>query len=344
MKQFFEIIDIFGTKLNFNLDKKEVFKTPLGGFFTTLTMGFIALFTFFFGYDFYFKLNPVIYTNTFVPDEYDDPLLLTPENLVIAWRVENVDGSKIDFDKIIYPIQIEKYFKKNENESLEVVYKKEMPIKKCDKSNAKINEFTNFFNIEDWYCFDWSDGEKKIGGFWDGDYVLYYQLYLYLCDKGIDYSSSNPSCTKMEDYWKSETKNGGGMTISIMYPQYYLSSEDLVNPLRITYKNYYYYFSPKTFEIDRFFFNLITLIDDQGWIFEDIHSKTSLSLNKIGNDQNVNDIVDGKSSQMYQLNLYIEKGSQSIKRSYTKIQDVEVKVEGIIMLFFSLMNTFFSSH
>jgi len=148
----------------------------------------------------------------------------------------------------------------------------------------------------------------------------------------------------MEDYWKSETKNGGGMTISIMYPQYYLSSEDLVNPLRITYKNYYYYFSPKTFKIDRFFFNLITLIDDQGWIFEDIHSKTSLSLNKIGNDQNVNDIVDGKSSQMYELNLYMEKGSQSIKRSYTKIQDVEVKVEGIIMLFFSLMNTFFNSH
>ncbi len=347
MKDNLEMIDILGTKFNFNINQKQTFKTPLGGFFTIIIIGIVVFFSFFFGLDFYYKTNPLIFTSTIVPDRYDDPLLLTPENLVIAWRIENYDGTKIDFDKVIYPVQIENYFKKNENDTFEIIYQREMHMRKCDKSNAKMREFTDFNKLDDWYCFDWTDGNKTFGGFWDGDYVIWYQLYLYLCDKGIEYSSSNPNCTKMEDYWKFETENGGGVAISIMYPEYYFSAEDSVDPLRITYKNFYYYLSPRTFKIDRFFFNKITLFDDQGWIFEDTYSKTLLSFNKIGDDQNINDIVDGKSSKFYEANLYIEKASIIIKRSYLKIQDVGAKVGGIIkviLLIFVQLNSFFSKY
>ncbi len=347
MKDVLEVIDIFGTKFNFNVRQKETFNTHLGGFFTIITLGIVVFFSFFFGTDFYYKTNPLIFTSTIVPDRYDDPLLLTPEGLVIAWRIENADKLKTDFDKVIYPVQIENYSKKNENDTMEIIYQRKMPLRKCDKSNAKMREFTDFNKLDDWYCFDWTDGNKTFGGFWDGDYVKYYQLYLYLCDKRAVYSSSNPNCTNIDDYWNYETKNGGSVAISIMYPVYYFSAEDSVDPLRITYKNFYYYFSPKTFKIDRFFFNKITLFDDQGWIFEDKEKTTLLSMNRMANDQNINEIVDGKTSQFYEINLYMEKASIIIKRSYLKIQDVGAKVGGIIkviLLIFGLLNSFFSAY
>ncbi len=347
MQNILEYVDIFGTKFNFNVNERDTFKTPLGGFLTILTIGLIVFFSFFFGTDFYYKVNPIIFSNTIVPDRYEDPILLTPENLVIAWRIEDPFSLKISTDKVIYPIQRQSYFKSNAQGDLDMIYIKDLPITTCNENNAKMKEFTEFNKLENWNCFDWSEEEKRLGGFWDGDYVLWYQLYLYLCDKGVEYSSSNPNCTNLEDYWKFETKHGGGLAISFMYPEYYLSAEDTVNPLRIFYKNYYYFFSPNTYKIDRFFFNKITLFDDQGWIFEDIRNKTLLSINKIQDDQNINNIKDGKSSQMYEFNLYVEKASKTFKRSYTKIQDVGAKVGGmikVILVIFGFLNSFFSSH
>ncbi len=135
--------------------------------------------------------------------------------------------------------------------------------------------------------------------------------------------------------------------MSIMYPNFYFASDDLRDPLRITYKNYYYYFNLKSFKIDRLFFNKVTLNDDRGWILEDTKSSSMLSLNRIQSDQNLNEIFDGSSSQIYEFNLYMEKSSLVIRRSFMKIQDVSAKVGGLIkfiMTVFSLLDMFFSGH
>ncbi len=351
MKNILVMIDIFGTRFNFNINEKEIYKTPLGGFFTLISLGIVVFFTFFFGIDFYYKTNPSIYTNTMVPDRYDDPLLLTPENLVIAWRIEDNHGIRVDFDKIIYPIQHINYYKKNEINDLENVYSKEIPITKCNKSNAKMKEFTNFHKFDEWYCFDWSHRNNTFGGYWDGDYVTWFQLSLYLCDRGHNeieafIYSNRTNCTIMSDYTNIETQKGG-LSLSIMYPEYYFNPKDLVNPLQISYKNYFNFFTPQLRKIDRFYFNKVTVFDDKGWIFEDIQNKTLLSMNRNLPDLNINNIKNGTLSRFYEVNFYMEKGYKTIKRSFLKIQDVGAKLGGIIkviLLIFGSFNSFFSSH
>ncbi len=237
-------------------------------------------------------------------------------------------------------------YKRNEKDQLDLVDDVPMELTKCSSENAKVKEFSNNIKLDDWYCFDWSKGNFTFGGFWDGDYVDAFQTLLFLCENGGEYNASNPKCTKLKDYQEFSNLYRG-LQMSIMYPQFYFAADDLKNPLKITYKNYYYYFNLKTFKIDRLFFNQISLNDDQGWIFEDTKTSTILSFNRLQSDQNLNEIFDGASSQLYEFNLYMEKSSQVIRRSFMKIQDVSAKVGGIIdltMRAFFLIDMFFSNY
>ena len=229
---------------------------------------------------------------------------------------------------------------------MEIISNLDIPIKKCNNENANIPELNKYFNNEDWYCYDWSLENFTFGGFFDGEYADFFQTMFFLCPNGETYTEGKNNCTGLMDYNDYDVSNGG-LQISVMYPQFYFVPEDLLNPLRITYKNYYYYFSLETFKIDRFFFNKITLLDDKNWIFEDISEKSIVTYNRISMDQNYNEIKNGTSSQFYEMNFYMEKSSQLIKRSYMKIQDVSAKVGGfmkIIMTVCSLISMLFNYH
>ena len=135
--------------------------------------------------------------------------------------------------------------------------------------------------------------------------------------------------------------------MSIMYPESYFSADDIKNPLKLFYKNYYYYFGINSQKIDRLFFNKISIKDDQGWIFEDIKESSLLSLSRIQSDLNFAEIKDGSISRFYEFNLYMEKKSMIIKRSFMKIQDVSAKVGGLIKLvmsLFAIFNSAFNFH
>ncbi len=348
IKNILTKIDFFGATFGFTINKREKYKTALGGIFSIMNLTIIGIFTIFFGQDFYYRINPMVYLNTIVPDKYDPPLVLKPENFTFAWRIES-NKLALNFSNTLYPVMRRFRYKRDEKDVLDLVDDIPLEMTKCNAENTKLKEFKDNFKLDDWYCFDWTKNVKDgftFGGFWDGDYVNGFQTLLYLCENGGVYNASNPKCTKLEDY-REFSNLYKGLQISIMYPQYFFAADDVKDPLRITYKNYYYYFNLKTFKIDRLFFNKVTLNDDRGWILEDTKSSSMLSLNRIQSDQNLNEIFDGSSSQLYEFNLYMEKSSQMIRRSYMKIQDVSAKVGGIIkfiMTVFSLLDMFFSGH
>jgi len=346
MKQLFQMIDIYGNKFNFKLNGNDNFKTFSGGILTVITIVFVIIFAFFFGQDFYYGKNPIIYTTTKVPEKYDDPIPITPKNFVFAWRIEDYDKRFLDFKGYIYALSSWAIFTKDADGSLSMKEKIFFNDVKCNPENAQVEEFTKSHILNDWYCYDFSKGNFTFGGFWDGDYVVILQTALFLCKDGKTYSKDSPDCVNLENYKEFETKNRA-LQISILYPQFYFEADDLQQPLKMTYKNYYYYFNLKTSKIDRFFFSIIKLRDDRGWIFEDVKESSILSYNRNQGDQNINEIVEGGSSAFYELNLYMEKSSQIINRSYMKIQDLSAKVGGMIkfvMTVLSFLNYYYNNH
>ena len=252
--------DIFGTRFGFTLNNEEKFKTAFGGILTVLTLTIISIFSVVFG-QVYYRINPSIYQSPFVPEKYDTPMALRPDNFTLAWRIEADNKYALNFSKIIYPVMKHFKYKRNEKEQLELINDVTLELTKCSAENAKVKEFSNNFKLDDWYCFDWTKGNFTFGGFWDGDYLNAFQTLLFLCENGVVYNATNSRCTKLEDYHMFSNLYYG-LQISIMYPQYYFSSDDSKNPLRITFKNYNYYFNLKTFKIDRLFFNKVTLDDE----------------------------------------------------------------------------------
>jgi hypothetical protein len=208
MKNFLELIDTYGTRFTFRTQNRDNYKTSLGGIFTFITISIIVVFSFFFGQDFYYGTNPLIYTDTIVPEKYDPSIKVTPENFVIAWRIEDFRKIFADVSGIIYPITYHFQLRRDENGSLNEISNEPMPQVRCNEKNAKVFEFTNNNKFEDWFCYDWSSLNYTFGGFFDGDFVDAFQTVLYMCKDGAKYDSSNENCTKLEDYQDFESKNG----------------------------------------------------------------------------------------------------------------------------------------
>ncbi len=238
-------IDIFGTKFGFKLEKQETYKTALGGTLTIITSTIVVLFAIFFGQDFYNRINPSVYTDLIVPQKYDPPVTLAPENFTIAWRLENYIKLSANFTRIIYPEMHNIRFKRNEttNEMEQLEYKI-LEMTKCNYSAKNDDEFSKNYKLDEWYCFDWSNRDFSFGGNWDGDYINYFMVGLYLCEAGQAYNETNPNCTSIDEYDKFISENGV-LSMSILYPQYYFAADDVSNPLRVSYRNFYYYLPVK---------------------------------------------------------------------------------------------------
>jgi len=281
-----------------------------------------------------------------VPEKYDPPVTLTPENFTIAWRIEDNNKLGVNFTNIIYPVMSRFRNKRNSTTNeMETVEDAVLPLTRCYAENAQRKEFTENYKMEEWYCFDWTSRNFTFGGFWDGDYVNAFRVEVSVCKGGQQYNHTSSDCTKLDDFRDFNSKSGGLM-ISIMYPQFFFAAEDLKNPLRITYRNFYYYLNLKTTKIDRMFFNKVNLKDDQGWIFDDTKLTSTLSFTRMQSEADLKEWYDGSDSYMYSALFYSEKGSQIIRRTFMKIQDVSAKVGGLIklvMTLFSMTNIFFSN-
>jgi hypothetical protein len=345
MSEILRWIDVFGTNFQFTTFKQSKFKTKIGGIISISALITIIVFSFLFGRDFFFKKNPRVLSQLVIPDDYLSPFEMTPENFVIPWRISDDYSRTVNFENIIYPRLTYYQFKKNSTEMKEI----DINVTKCSKENAKIPEFSKKFNIEEWYCFDWNQYKNlTFGGYWDASFVNYFQLVLHTCPGGAAFSQ-NINCTDfdvLKNFMQGETL----IYVDFLYPEYYFVPNDLENPLKIYYKNYYYGLVPNILKKDRLFFRKAFLDDDQGWIFNDPVTKSLYGSSSRDYDISFLDPSDygkpGRSSIIYYMVYYMEKNYDSIQRSYMKFQDLSAVVGGfikIVMLFAGLFSYIFNN-
>lgn len=219
--------------------------------------------------------------------------------------------------------------------------------KRCDNFTGNVTEFYEFQNISNWYCPDWLINEDELGGFWDDNFVYYYEFKIGYCPEAKPYSN-DLKCTKVEDLQKILLSDNPYL-ISILYPKYTFDPTNFENPLQIKFINYYYYLSLELHKTDRIYFKLVTINDDQGWLFTDVKKESRISINRFTSDFSYADIKgyyeEGTSSSLYNLNIYYERDYDQISRSYVKFQNLCADVGGtlkIILTFFGLAAYFYN--
>jgi hypothetical protein len=328
MLNYMKFIDMFGTSFQFTIFKKEKFRTIVGAILTVISFVIILVFSFFFGSDFYYKLNPKVLTEIIQPEIYPPSFELSPENLVLAWRITDSSDLLINYTGIIYPVITYYNFHLNSTEQdkdrVEV-----LSIQKCSDLNVKMKEFV--FPKDDWYCLDWSSGNYSLGGYWDANSIDYFELVLYYCPEGQPFGPEN-NCTDLKTMQKLVANNN--LFFSLLSPNYFFLPSDIQDPLKTSFSNYYFAVSLTMQKTDRIFFQEVELDDDQGWILKIKELKKRYSMNKLTTDFSYFDInnfgLPDVPSDFYHLNFYFLKQKITIRRSFMKAQDFAAIMGGFI--------------
>jgi len=88
MKDLFKSLDIFGKHFYLNLEKKEKYKSIIGGILTTIMFFGSLGFIYYFGQDIYFKINPLV-TSSIKQMDHFPYVTLNNSNFLFAMNLHN---------------------------------------------------------------------------------------------------------------------------------------------------------------------------------------------------------------------------------------------------------------
>ena len=329
LKSFLSSIDCYGSNFHFFINHKQKHQSIHGGILTIISLILLIVSIKVFGTNFFQRNKPII-TSASINQGYSI-IDLKKEKVVLAFRIEDIDGNFIDVSGKIFPI-IYYYSKITQNSTNINTFTKTEEFLTFHLCNG--NDYGNYNltkNYGNLYCIDWDN--KNFGGYWENSFIFYFEIRLHFCKDGKQYSKNNPYCTSMETLSNLFDLNNP-ILFSLFYPIYQFNPNSVKDPLVKTYKNYFYYLNHKLQKNDRIFIQQYYLYDDQGWLFQNQKKKSVWGVNRIMSDFSYSSEEDltkeGSSSLFYTLNIYMEEEIISFTRYYIKIQDVIAVVGGLI--------------
>lgn len=187
--QYIKLIDIFGIKTEFRIDKKPKFQTLSGAFFTLLYICFIILLFFTFGGDMIKRKTPetsISQTLTLSPS----PTLVSPASYFFVFGLQDSTATHFINESIYIP----HLFHIQKNQTTQKYESKEVPLQPCSEEILPTDPFLRQYfsrqaeRLSDLYCIS-PEGHNEliIEGAWDQDKFSYLQLSIEQC-------RDQPSC------------------------------------------------------------------------------------------------------------------------------------------------------
>jgi hypothetical protein len=112
--------------------------------------------------------------------------------------------------------------------------------------------------------------------------------------------------------------------------------DEIENPMKIQFKNYYYNLNFNLRKVDRMFFKEVIIKNDLGIMFEDNIIDSHYSYNELKYDYSYFKDEDygkvGFESSIYKINFYFQKAYDHYHKSYMKIQELAAILGGFIKI------------
>ena len=343
MVSFLSQIDMYGSKFHFKTFGDNKTTSSFGGIMTIATILILFLFTYLFGQDFFYRRNPKVTESGSLPGSYSR-VQLSNENIVIPWRIEDASAMPVDPSGVLYPIVYYYSSERNPETSEFETYNYEyLNYYPCNSSDITLKD--GDLPVGSYYCIDLRD--LPIGGYWDGDFVNYFEIQIYFCPGGQPVNDGI-NCTNQE-LLKQFLNSEDPWYFSIYYPTHQFQPEDYNTPIKIHYTTHYTPINPITRKNDRLFFKEIQMIDDKGVVFISKEHKHYWVVDEIYQEFKYHPeeklLEKGHTSKLYSMNVYVSYKKVLYSRIYEKIYNVMAVVGGfsqvvimIIRIFCELMN------
>ena len=316
---FVKYIDFFNIKFHFYTNNQPNYQNVFGGIMNLIyIIGCIFIFIFF-SYDDLKLLNPIT-TVSEISDSEAKIINLKDQKIWIPFRMVTYENKLIQHKGILH---IEPYFiegKYNNDDRMDLKYHL-LNYKLCNEtsmankpSNYRINAALN-----ELYCIEQDD--ILFGGSWNGDFIYYIEINLYLCDENIYFNSSDPKCEKIDNLLKSLNSS---ILFEFYYPVVQFQPRNIEIPVAIIYKNFYYRLSTYSHKVEKIFIHEHILSDDKNMLTSNVKNSSCWGVSFLyGDDYYLPDKFDpvakSNSNIVYSLNIYMDNGFVYYTRSYKKL-------------------------
>ena len=321
LSQFLRDMDAIGIKFHFYSGNYLKKKTEGGGILTILIGIFAIYLIAIYSKNIITRKNPsvTISLENTLKYEFID---LNKENIFFGFRIEDYDGNYINESDILY-FKIYYYTTEEDNEGQyrKIINDEYLSYHICNDSDfQKVNLSKSFGQL---YCPDL--GGKKFGGYWDSPNLYYFEIQVFFCENGAQYSSNNSKCTsinKLREFLNQDNPK----FFAFYYPLVEFNPLSYEEPINIRYKNNYYCLSHRLQRNDDIFLKKTILNDDKGWLFDDDSNSSFWGIDKIKStyayfsDEDLT--TEGSSTKIYEINLYTSMEKNYYTRYYMKIQNV----------------------
>ena len=320
---FIKYLDLFTIRFSFYTNNQPTNQSLFGGIMSFIYFLVSLLVFIFLSYDDIKRLNPIT-TMSEIPDTERKLVSSNKEKIWIPFRIVNFENKFIDHRGILYlvPYLIEGKF--NENIGMDLKYTL-LNYTLCNETSMVNMPSYHKLSIplSELFCIDKDD--LILGGNWNHNFLNYIELNLYLCEDGVVYNSSEPRCSKIDNYLNSINSS---LLIDFYFPIIQFQPTNLKIPLEIIYRNYFYRLTSYNYRVQKLFIRENILSDDKN-IFKNNAKNTSFwgMSQLVSDDYFLSKIYDpiadnSNSSRIYSLNIYIDDGIIYYTRTFRKIVEI----------------------
>ena len=326
---FFKSIDILGAKFHFYTNEHRTKRTVIGGILTILIIVIFILFCIIFGDNFFTRDKPSVTISTENNLNYEI-FDLKKEKVLFSFRIEDYDGNYVNTSNILYfKIYYYSTEQAKDGKFRSIIHDEYLNYHICNDSDYINRNLTENFGIL--YCPEF--GGKKFGGYWDSPNLYYFEIQVYFCENGAQFSKNNTKCTSLKELNEFLNQDHPKF-FALYYPTIEFNPLSYNEPLMRFTKNYYYCLSPKLQRNDDIFLKKTIINDDKGWLLTNEKNYSAWGVDNIRSTYaffSEDDLRnDGASSKIFEANLYTIRENNYYQRYYTKIQNVIAVVGSLI--------------
>ena len=323
---FIKYIDSFGIKFHFYTNNQPNHQNVFGGIMTFIYLVICIIIFIGFSYEDIYRLNPIT-SKSEITEIKPRTINLKKEKIWVPFRIVTDENKFIDHRGILHivPNYIEGIY--NKEIGMDLKYHM-LSYKLCNETEMgnKPDNYKIDVPLNELFCIDKDD--IPFGGNWNGEYIYYLAINLYLCDEGIYFNSSDLRCAKANDLFNSINSS---LFFDFYYPIVQFQPTDYQMPLSIIYKNYFYELSAYSYKLEKLYIQEHVLSDDKHIISNNYQNTTCWGISSLYDDDyylSVEEdlIIKNKINQIYKMEIYMDYGLVYYTRKYNKIFTILSKI------------------
>ena len=255
---FLKYIDFFGIKFHFYANNHPNHQNIFGGIMTFIYMLICIGIFIIFSYEDIYILNPISSISE-ISDLKPRTINIKNEKIWLPFRIVTDENKYIDHRGILYilPYFVEGTF--NKQIGMELKYHL-LKYKLCNETSManKPENYKIDVPLNELFCID--NDDIPFGGNWNGDYINYFEINLFLCKEGIFFNSSDPRCSNINNLYNTLNSS---LSFDFYYPVVQFQPTNFETPIMTIYRNYFYRLSAFSHKLEKLYFIEHILSDDK---------------------------------------------------------------------------------